>query len=68
MNKKLIYIITITVGLILGFLYWYYIGCSSGTCPLTSKWYTSSLYGGVFGYLSAGLFIPKKEVKENGEV
>jgi hypothetical protein len=38
-----------------GYLYWYYVGCKSGTCPITSKWYSTSLYGGLLGYLSGDL-------------
>jgi len=69
MNKKVILSIGITTGLILGFAYWYYIGCASGTCPLTSKWYTSSLYGALFGYLvtSLGIDMTKKK-KENEQI
>jgi uncharacterized membrane protein len=53
-KKKTIYVITgITLGLIAGFLYWKFIGCTSGTCPLTSKWHTTTLFGGAFGYLIA---------------
>ncbi len=37
-------------GAILGFLYYYYIGCSSGTCALTSNPYMSTLFGGAIGY------------------
>ncbi|HOI49552.1 MAG TPA: DUF6132 family protein [Prolixibacteraceae bacterium] len=34
-----------------GYLYWYYVGCQSGTCPIQSVWYWSSLWGGAIGYL-----------------
>ena len=34
-----------------GFLYWRFIGCVSGTCPIKSVWYWSTLWGGVLGYL-----------------
>lgn len=45
------YLIGIALGALAGFLYWRFIGCSSGTCPLTSKWYNSTLFGAVAGYL-----------------
>jgi len=32
-----------------GFAYWYFIGCLSGTCPLTSQWWTSTAYGMIIG-------------------
>lgn len=46
-----------------GFAYYYYIGCASGTCPITSNPYLTTGYGMLMGYL----FIdkPKKESKEN---
>jgi len=34
-----------------GFLYWRYVGCTSGTCPIKSVWYYSVLWGAVLGYL-----------------
>jgi hypothetical protein len=39
------------LGAIGGFLYWKFIGCESGTCPIKSVWYLSTLWGLVFGYL-----------------
>jgi hypothetical protein len=39
-------------GLAAGFMYWRFIGCSSGSCPITSHWYTSGLAGGLLGYFS----------------
>ena len=40
------------VGLLGGFLYWRFIGCKSGTCPITSNWHMSMLWGGIIGYLA----------------
>ncbi len=37
----------------LGFAYWRFVGCTSGTCPLTSQWHTSMLFGGIIGLLAA---------------
>jgi hypothetical protein len=34
-----------------GFLYWKYVGCASGTCPLTSSWKIMLAYGSVTGGL-----------------
>jgi len=42
-------------GLIAGYLYWRYIGCNTGTCPITSVWYNSSIYGGILGYIAGNL-------------
>jgi hypothetical protein len=43
------------VGAIGGFLYWKFIGCQSGTCPIKSRWYLSTLWGSAFGYLSGSI-------------
>jgi hypothetical protein len=36
-----------------GFAYWRFIGCSSGTCPITANWTSSTLMGGLIGLLAA---------------
>lgn len=43
------------LGLLGGFLYWYFIGCISGTCPIQSNWHISTLMGGLIGYLVSDL-------------
>ena len=43
------FIIGIVVGGILGFAYYYYIGCKSGTCAITSNPVNSILYGMLMG-------------------
>ena len=40
------------VGAALGFAYWRFVGCNSGTCPLTANWHTSTLMGGLIGMLA----------------
>ncbi len=54
-------LIGIVLGAIAGWMYWYFVGCSSGTCAITSKPTNSTLYGALMGYLVAGMF--KKDVK-----
>lgn len=49
----------IAFGAVAGFFYWKFIGCSSGTCAITSKPLNSTLYGALMGFLVAGIF--KKE-------
>jgi hypothetical protein len=49
-KHKLLIIFAIT-GMIGGFLYWKFVGCLSGTCPIKSVWYWSTLYGGAVGAL-----------------
>jgi hypothetical protein len=60
-NNKL-YIIGAIAGAAAGFLYWQQIGCSSGTCMITSKPVNSTLYGSMMGALLLGMF--KKETKK----
>ncbi|WP_294672743.1 hypothetical protein [uncultured Fluviicola sp.] len=43
-------------GAFAGFLYWKYVGCSSGSCPITSKPLNSSIYGSLLGALFFSLF------------
>lgn len=54
--------IGIAIGTLAGFLYWRFIGCSSGGCAITSSPINSSLYGAVMGGLISSSF--KKENKE----
>jgi hypothetical protein len=49
-------LIGIIIGAFAGFLYWKFVGCSSGTCMITSKPINSTLYGSVMGFLVAGIF------------
>lgn len=49
----------IALGTISGYLYWYFVGCNSGTCAITSKPFNSSIYGAAMGGLLFSTF--KKE-------
>jgi len=42
--------ILVIPGIIGGYLYWRYVGCMSGTCPIKSNWYLMVLFGGLIGY------------------
>lgn len=50
------FILGILVGGGLGFGYYKFVGCSSGTCPLTSNPVISTIYGAVLGVLLATSF------------
>lgn len=52
MSRKSIITIAVTLaGGVAGYLYYHFIGCASGTCPLTSNPYMSVGIGSLMGYL-----------------
>ncbi len=57
-------VLGIVIGAIGGYLYWRNIGCSSGTCPITSSPIVSSLYGALIGGLFGGIFKNVNSKKE----
>ncbi|MFP4368423.1 MAG: DUF6132 family protein [Bacteroidota bacterium] len=44
-----------------GYAYYYFIGCNSGSCPITSNWHISTAYGVLLGVIAA---FPAKKNKE----
>ena len=71
LKKHYLIVIFSTAGAAGGFLYWKFVGCLSGTCPIKSVWYLSTLWGLTFGYLIGSLFTDtikkfkeKKKLKE----
>jgi len=55
-NKHILKIAGSSIGALGGFLYYYFVGCNSGTCPITSNPYISIAYGALMGYLISDLF------------
>lgn len=55
--------IGIALGAVGGFLYWYYIGCNSGSCAITSSPINSTLYGSMMGGLLLNSFESKRKNK-----
>lgn len=49
------------VGAAGGYLYYLYVGCSSGACLITSNPVISTIYGGVFGLLIGFIVTPSKK-------
>jgi hypothetical protein len=65
MNLKLIkWPIVIALGAAAGYAYWFYIGCNSGSCAITSSPVNSSIYGAVMGGLFLNMFTKEKSEKE----
>lgn len=46
----------IVLGGLAGYVYWYYVGCTSGSCSITSSPVNSSIYGAVMGIFITNLF------------
>ncbi|HMT74161.1 MAG TPA: DUF6132 family protein [Chitinophagaceae bacterium] len=61
LNNKLV-IAGVLIGAVAGYFYWQQVGCSSGTCAITSKWHNSTAYGALMGGLVFSMF--KKEQKQ----
>jgi phage shock protein E len=55
-------ILGVTLGAISGYLYYYFVGCASGTCAITSSPINSTLYGAVMGGLLSNIL--KKQPKQ----
>lgn len=68
-QSKRIQIIFLIAGAIGGFLYWRFVGCTSGTCAIKSVWYWTTLWGAAMGYLVGDFIndIIQKRKKEGEE-
>ena len=60
-KKWMMWSLGIVIGAAGGYLYWYYVGCMSGTCAITSSPVNSTLYGGLMGGLIVNMFESKKK-------
>jgi len=67
MDKKIQFIykkiLPVIAGAALGFAYYNFIGCYSGTCPITSNPYISTAYGALIGLI----FVFPTKKKTNNE-
>jgi hypothetical protein len=66
MSKKAIFITGIggIIGAIVGYLYYKYVGCASGTCRITSKPLNSTLYFALIGGLLFNMFVKNTKTKK----
>lgn len=67
-KKHWLKIAGILVGILGGYLYYYYVGCVSGTCPISSNPYRMMIYGALIGYLFSDLFSSNKRAKKAKEI
>lgn len=61
-KKHLYTILGIAIGAVAGYFYWKFIGCSTGSCAITSNPINSTIYGSVMGGLLLSIF--KKDKKQ----
>ena len=59
-------LIGVVLGSSAGWCYWYFVGCASGTCVITSSPVHSSLYGAMMGGLLASMLKTEKN-EENSK-
>ena len=65
MSKSIYFIIAgVLFGAGAGFAYWHFIGCNTGSCPITSIWYHATAYGALMGGLLGSILSPEKKQKE----
>ena len=57
--KNNLWIAGVILGAAGGYLYWKYIGCSNGTCAITSKPINSMVYFSIMGGLLLRIFQPE---------
>ena len=69
LRKYYLPVILTIAGAASGFIYWKFVGCVSGSCPIKSRWYLMTLYGAVIGYLVGSLITDLKSwLKKRNEL
>ncbi|MBE7510399.1 MAG: hypothetical protein HS118_09415 [Bacteroidia bacterium] len=61
--KHKLWLLGVVLGSVAGYAYYYFVGCKSGTCAITSSPVNSTVYGAVMGALLLSSF--KKEDSNN---
>ena len=57
-------IVSVIAGAVLGFGYYYFVGCRTGSCPISGSPYISTLYGAMIGF---SFVFPSKKKKESSD-
>jgi hypothetical protein len=52
-------VLGIVIGAAAGFAFYKFIGCQTGTCPITSSPFLSAFFGALIGLLVAGISITR---------
>ncbi len=63
-QRNRLYFIGAFLGAIAGFLYWKFVGCSSGTCAITSNPIVSTIYFSIIGALVISVFQRKNNTSK----
>lgn len=58
-------VIGVALGAIAGWCYWYFVGCSSGSCAITSSPVNSTLYGAFMGGVLGSMFKRTDKQEQN---
>ncbi|MCL4551689.1 MAG: DUF6132 family protein [Bacteroidetes bacterium] len=58
-------ILPIIIGAVLGYAYYYFVGCRTGSCPISGNPYISTVYGAVIGLIWGLPSRKKKEIKKD---
>jgi len=74
MNKMIVFlkehwltVVGAVSGIVGGYLYYRFVGCTSGSCPITSSPWISSIWGGMMGGLFLNVFEKKPVKKQDHE-
>jgi F0F1-type ATP synthase assembly protein I len=54
-------ILGVLVGGMGGWLYWKFVGCQSGNCPIRSNLFICLIYGVTLGYFISGVVLKNKK-------
>ena len=63
-------IVGVVVGALVGYLYYYFVGCTTGTCMITSIPFSSSLYGATMGGLMVNVLsdVYRDKISKQNEI